>query len=104
MSGRRVHEPPRSFTAVIIARASHAKIHAMGTVYSPMCRMRMHTYAAARTRAAVTKPTVMEKRVSPDARIGAMETIAQPLIGSVAMCTASGSAATDATCALSVKR
>src|SRR5579883_1405561 len=104
MSGRRVQEPPRSFTAVRIARASHAKIHAIGTVYKPMCRMRMQTYAAASTRIAVTMPTVIEKRVSPEARMGAIDTIDQPLIGSVAMCRASGSAATDATCALSVNR
>ena len=48
-------------------------------------------------------PTVIEKRVSPEARIGASETIAQPLSGSVSMCSASGSAAIDATAALSVK-
>ena len=48
-------------------------------------------------------PTTIEKRVSPAARIGASATIAQPLIGSVTMCSASGSAATDATAAFIVK-
>ncbi len=64
----------------------------------------MPTQASGITSALLASPTVIEKRVSPEARIGASETIAHPLSGSVSMCSASGSAAIDATAALSVKR
>ena len=63
----------------------------------------MPIHASGMTSALQRMPTVIEKRVSPDARIGASETIAQPLSGSVTMCSASGSAAIVATAALSVK-
>ncbi len=56
------------------------------------------------TSALHSRPTVMEKRVSPDARTGASDTIAQPFNGSVTICSANGSAAIVATLALSVNR
>ena len=93
---RRIHAPPRSFHCVSNARTVHAAIHpsahaveAEMQVLDAEPRQRDHERAADECR------PVIEKRVSPEARIGASETIAQPLIGSVTMCSASGSAAID---------
>lgn len=55
------------------------------------------------TKALQRMPTVIENRVSPEARIGASEIIAQPLSGSVTIWSASGSAAIVATVASNVK-
>src|SRR5579884_973601 len=82
---RRAQESPRNLSDVNSSRAIHATTHAIGTPSKPTCNTLMNVQESGMTSSPVTSPTDIENRVSPEARIGAIETIAHPLMGSVAV-------------------